>query len=80
MMAMTDAADDYSKETPYTIASRIRKALNRIRDPDYAPGYIAAHAKKSADAANAELGQDFIPRPGYMTINSTWRCASFPSK
>jgi hypothetical protein len=77
MWALTDPAEDYSKETIYTIALRVRKALIKIRDPGYAAAYVAANARKSQEAIDAELAQDFIPRPGYMAVNSTWRCVPF---
>ena len=70
---MTDAAEDYEKETPFTIALRVRKSLVRLRDPGYAAAYEAKGAKLARKAMDEGLWQDFIPRPGYMTINSTWR-------
>lgn len=73
MWAMTDAAEDFSKETPYTIALRVRKALVRLRDPGYAAAYETKLSRVAREAIDANLAQDFIPRPGYMTINSTWR-------
>lgn len=72
---MTDAVEDFDKETPFTIALRIRNAIARCRDPGYAAAFEAVHAKKALDAINADLAQDFVQRPGYMVVNSTWRYA-----
>ncbi|KIP05936.1 hypothetical protein PHLGIDRAFT_19573 [Phlebiopsis gigantea 11061_1 CR5-6] len=73
LWAMTDAAEDYEQETPFTIALRVRKSLVRLRDPGYAAAYVAKGSKLARKAMDSGLFQDFIPRPGYMTINSTWR-------
>lgn len=73
LWAMTDAADDFEKETLFSIALRVRKALIRARDPAYAAAYDASHETKAIEAINNELAQDFIQRPGYMVVNSTWR-------
>lgn len=70
---MTDAADDPYKETPYTIALRVRKALVRLRDPGYAAAYEAKLSRLAREMLDAELAQDFITRSGNMVINSTWR-------
>ncbi|GJE85405.1 transferase family-like protein [Phanerochaete sordida] len=73
MWAMTEAAEDFEKETVFSIALRIRKALVQCRDPAYAAAYDAAHEPLAIDAINSEMAQDFIQRPGYMVVNSTWR-------
>lgn len=75
MWAVTEAAEDIEKETVFSIALRIRKALVQCRDPEYAAAYDAAHEPLAIDAINSEMAQDFIQRPGYMAVNSTWRCA-----
>ena len=57
-----------------TIALRVRQSLLRARDPDYVAAFDALHAQKLEEVGNAELGQDFLMRPGDMVINSTWKC------
>ncbi|GJE85403.1 hypothetical protein PsYK624_014820 [Phanerochaete sordida] len=73
MLAVTKAADDFDKETIFSIALRIRQSLVQCRDPAYAAAYDAAQEPLAIQAINAELAQDFIPRPGHMVVNSTWR-------
>ncbi|GJE85404.1 hypothetical protein PsYK624_014830 [Phanerochaete sordida] len=73
MWAVTKAAEDFDKETIFSIALRIRESLIQCRDPAYAAAYDAAHEPLAIQAINAELAQDFVQRPGYMVVNSTWR-------
>lgn len=70
---MCDAAENFDKETLFTIALRIRKSLIRLREPGYAAAADAASAVKAVEHVNAELAQDFIQRPGHMVVNSNWR-------
>ena len=76
---MTDPAEDFAQETVATIAQRIRKSLQRARDPAYAAAYDAVHCTRMRRLANAELAQDFLQRPGNMVLNSTWRYVPFTS-
>ncbi|KAI0765761.1 hypothetical protein BC629DRAFT_908570 [Irpex lacteus] len=69
----TEPAPDFSSETVATIALRVRQSLLRARDPDYVAAFDALHAQKLEEVGNAELGQDFLMRPGDMVINSTWK-------
>ncbi|EKM58578.1 uncharacterized protein PHACADRAFT_253028 [Phanerochaete carnosa HHB-10118-sp] len=70
---MTDAAEDFDKETLFTIALRIRNSLIRLREPGYAAASDAASGAKAVEFLNAELAQDFRQRPGHMVVNSNWR-------
>jgi hypothetical protein len=70
---VTDAAEEYEKETVHTIAKRVRRSLLKARDPSFAAAYGALNAEKALAAINAELAQDFIPRSGNMVVNSSWR-------
>lgn len=73
LWAVTEAARDFSQETLYTIALRVRASLVRTREPGYAAAYEAAQRKLFREAIDSELASDFIQRPGYMVVNSTWR-------
>lgn len=75
---MTDPAGDFASETVATIAGRVRKAVLRARDPQFAAAYDAMHEAPQLKIANAELGQDFLTRPGHMILNSTWKYVWIP--
>ena len=77
LWAPTEPAEDFATEAIATIALRIRDSLQRAKDPAYVTAYDAIHAQKMEAVANAELGQNFLMRPGDMVINSTWKYAAF---
>ena len=77
LWAPTEPAEDFAAETVATIALRIRDSLQRAKDPAYVTAYDAIHAQQVEAVANAELGQDFLMRPGDMVINSTWKYVLF---
>lgn len=47
--------------------------MSRAKDPEYVAAYDTIHAQKLEANGNAELGHDFLMRPGDMVINSTWK-------
>ncbi|KAI0765762.1 hypothetical protein BC629DRAFT_1540223 [Irpex lacteus] len=69
----TESAPDFASETVATIALRVRQSMSRAKDPVYVAAYDTIHARKLEANGNAELGHDFLMRPGDMVINSTWK-------
>ncbi|KAI0685145.1 hypothetical protein BC835DRAFT_547471, partial [Cytidiella melzeri] len=73
LWTVAQPAEDFAIESVATIAARIRKALLRARQPGYVAAFDALREQKLVQITNAELGQDFLTRPGHMIVNSTWK-------
>ena len=74
IIAVTEHPDDLAAETMYTIARRIRKSMEYVRDPENAAAWEAAHDLPMLQAANADQATNFAPAPGQWILNSHWRC------
>ena len=74
--AVTDTVEDTSQETIFSIARRVRRSIEQVRDPGYAMAYEAGHHDKILEMANAETAANFVQPPGGWVLNSTWPCVS----
>ena len=71
--AVTDKVDDPKSDTVYSIARRVRKSVDRVRNPEYSAAWDWAHGPVALGVANADRASNFVQPPGGWILNSTWR-------
>ncbi|CAL1702969.1 unnamed protein product [Somion occarium] len=74
LCALTDPPScDPMDEPIESVATRIRLALQRMRDPEFLEAYAAKVRDQMQNISDANIDWDLTPQRGQMFVNSTWR-------
>lgn len=66
--------DASTREVVVSLAKSIRTSLLRMREPDYAHSCAKKVGQLMFSATTDVMSYNFIPLPGCMTTNITWKC------